>query len=199
MGQIIRSGSSFLHYIYLRNGSCWISQLTAKKGKGLITGTTVNEALHAELQRWNEHVTEQHIERPQLLSVLSPLYKMITHRSASVYPTTFQSPQPSIMYCVIGHLHCFLDVDEGDVATNHTCSKVPDQSSPSSHAPEPCIQTKSSICLDGDKAHRRKLLPSKKAKRVRKERAIRAEKGRRYIKKPRVSEMKRTVFNSERK
>ena len=117
-----------------------------------------------------------------------PLYKMITHRSASIYPTTW--------YCAVGNLRCFLDVDVEEENLNPTCSNVEDQSSSSSHSPEPYIQKKSSICLDADKAQYVNWpppSPRRKAKRVRNERATRAEKGRRYNKKPRAGEMKRTV------
>ena len=127
-----------------------------------------------------------------------PLRKMITRRSEPIYHTTFQAPHRSIGYCVVGNLRCFVDVDAAEVNLNPTCSNVADHSSPSSHDPEPYIQTKSPICLDADKAQKRKLPPRKKANRVRKERDIRAEKGRRYNKKPRAGETNRTVSNSER-
>ena len=99
---------------------------------------------------------EAHRARSSIIRTAPPLYRMIARRSASIYHTTSQAPKPSIGHCVVGHLRCFLDVHAEEVNLNLTCSNVSDHSSSSSHAPEPYIQTKSSICLDADKAQKRK-------------------------------------------
>ena len=70
----------------------------------LAIGTTSNEALHSELNKWTTCVTAQHKERLFLVTRIFALCKILTHNSALYSPTTMQQTQSALLSKIAGRI-----------------------------------------------------------------------------------------------
>ena len=71
---ILRAGSSYKHYRYLRNGSIFGG---LAGGREVRPGTRANEAEHRTLKGWTECVYPQHEDRLRAIGDLHGLYRLV--------------------------------------------------------------------------------------------------------------------------
>ena len=94
--QILKNGASRKHYECLQNSSRLFARL-GPKGARLGTGTARNEQLHRELKSWLRNIIMSHKDRLQNGYRIFILAKLLTHSSASYFPTLTQTSQSRLL------------------------------------------------------------------------------------------------------
>ena len=100
---ILRSGAAWHHFQGLQNASRLLARL-GSKGQRLGTGTTRNEQLHMELKAWGRNIYQTHIGRLRCSFRIFEMVKLLTHSSASYYPTLTQTRQRRLLFSIAGRI-----------------------------------------------------------------------------------------------
>ena len=97
--KLLKNGASREHYEGLQNSSRLLNRL-GTKGIRLGTGTARNEQLHRELKSWMRNIITSHEQR--LLNGLRYFVfsKLVTHSSASYFPTLVQISQNRLLFII---------------------------------------------------------------------------------------------------
>ena len=82
---ILKSGSGYTHYGYLRNNNVFRS---IAQGEPIQKGTTHNESEHRKMKRWTECVYQQHKDRVDIVRNIYALYRMLANSYQNMYMTT---------------------------------------------------------------------------------------------------------------
>ena len=114
---ILRTGSRWHHFSALQKGAQWVTTQNDKQRELLSTGTTANEALRAELQRWSTNVVSQHLERIETVCRAFVMKKMLTQNNARPRPTAQQMAPTTILYYM--SLTPFSNFDSEIMGLNH--------------------------------------------------------------------------------
>ena len=102
VADILKAGSSYDHYAYLRNGSVTNHKLSVKERAALAWGTSGNEALHNQLKSSELRVHHQHEHVLVTKMKAFCLGKLIAHNSAAYSPTTSQYRQGFVLAVLEG-------------------------------------------------------------------------------------------------
>ena len=100
---ILKNGASRNHYEGLQNSSRLLALLGTKANR-LGTGTARNEQLHRELKSWMRNIRMAHIDRVYNGLRIFMFAKLLTHSSASYFPTLIQCSQSRLLSIIAGNL-----------------------------------------------------------------------------------------------
>lgn len=104
--QILEAGGSFVHFLFLKNGSHIIFDLQQKFGHRemelLSWGTCGNEALHFQLKHVQQSIVQQHVEQVPIKLAAFSLGKLLAHSAAAYHPTLAQRSAAEILAIVEG-------------------------------------------------------------------------------------------------
>ena len=99
---ILKSGASFEHYMYLLNGSIVLYHLPPSDRNKLAWGTTGNEALHNQIKAAERTTVQQHASRVATRMKAFSLCKMLAHNAAAYSPTTHQQQESDVISSIAG-------------------------------------------------------------------------------------------------
>ena len=82
---------------WLTNNLRYRQFLPASRRILLLSGTTANEALHAELNAWYRQVQQMHRSTLALKLGMQTIGKLLSHQTALHWPTTVQMPHAMVL------------------------------------------------------------------------------------------------------